>query len=76
MLIRQQLETVLREIGVEPLGTKDGDRFDPMVHEAIETGSAESQENETADGIVAKVLQQGYRFRGKTIRPARVAVKL
>lgn len=76
MFIRQQLESTLREMGVEALGVKDGDPFDPTIHEAIESGSAESEEKDAADGTVAKVLQQGYRFRGKTIRPARVAVKL
>ena len=53
---------------IDPLGHP----FDPAVHEAVMTEPAQSEDE---DHQVARVFQQGYRFNGQLLRPARVVVK-
>ncbi len=53
---------------IDPLGRP----FDPAVHEAVMTEAAQSEDE---DHQVARVFQQGYRFNGQLLRPARVVVK-
>ena len=53
---------------IDPLGQP----FDPAVHEAVMTEAAQSEDE---DHLVARVFQQGYRFNGQLLRPARVVVK-
>jgi molecular chaperone GrpE len=53
---------------IDPLGHP----FDPAVHEAVMTEAAPSEDE---DHLVARVFQQGYRFNGQLLRPARVVVK-
>lgn len=66
-LIQSQLEDVLRQHGVERIAIQPGAAFDPAVAEAM--GTVPSGE---AEGTVASVLQAGYRFGGRVLRPARV----
>ncbi|MDP3710559.1 MAG: nucleotide exchange factor GrpE [bacterium] len=67
LLIRSQFEDVLKKRGLEQIKTESGDNFNPEVHESI--GEVESEHTE---GTVAEVVQKGYRFRERVIRPARV----
>lgn len=67
VLIRGQLENVLRRQGVETIEVKAGDVFDPQMQEAIG-----EEESAAPAGAVARILQKGYRLRGRIIRPARV----
>lgn len=69
--IEKQLEDVVKQNGVEVIEAKEGDEFDPTIHEAV---SHESEE-ETEKHVIAKVLQNGFRLGGKVIRPAKVSVK-
>ncbi len=48
-----------------------GEKFDPLLHEPVETLAVSAPEE---DNIVTKVHQKGYALHGKIIRPARVAV--
>ena len=68
-LISSSIEKVLREEGVEVIGS-EGERFDPVVHEAV--GFVESEQQE--EGTVVSVLERGFAFRGKVLRPAKVVV--
>ena len=68
VLIRSQLEDILRRRGLETIHAL-GEKFDPVLHEAI--GEAESGE---AEGTVVEELQKGYALNGKIIRPARVKI--
>src|SRR5512140_1299740 len=43
--------------------------FDPALHEAVSTEPALSRED---DHLVSRVFQQGYRYNGQLLRPARV----
>lgn len=69
ILIKNQLEDVLRRYGLERIETKKGAAFDPSVHEAVET-----VESDAPPGTIASELSPGYRLQGKIIRPARVNV--
>jgi len=68
ILIRSQLEDMLRKRGLEVIHAK-GERFDPALHESV--GEVETEEPE---GMVVEELQKGYRLGGKVIRPARVKI--
>lgn len=67
--VADQLEAVTNKLGL----TKFADvnvPFDPMIHEAlIHTTSAEVTET-----TATQILQPGYKFKERVIRPARVAV--
>ncbi len=81
--IEKQLEDALRAHGVEVIEVKEGDAFDPNIHEAIDSQQptensqqeAEEKESEEKKEVVAKVLQNGYKIGGRVVRPAKVTVK-
>jgi molecular chaperone GrpE len=67
--VGEALETALTKIGLESFG-ESGEEFDPTVHEALT-----SEENDAVSvPTVTTVYQPGYRFAGRVLRPARVAV--
>jgi molecular chaperone GrpE len=67
--VGEALEASLTRLGLEKYGDV-GEAFDPTVHEALTT---ESREDVTEPTVVA-VYQPGYRYAGRVLRPARVAV--
>lgn len=69
LLIRSQLEDILQKRGFNEIEVKEGDEFSPEKHESI--GEVESKEPE---GKVAEIVQRGYLFREKVLRPARVRI--
>jgi molecular chaperone GrpE len=70
-LIYRQLWDALSRQGLERIEA-EGKVFDPHVHHAIER--VESEEH--PDGTVLEVLQPGYAFRGKVLRPTTVRVAI
>jgi molecular chaperone GrpE len=68
MYIQKQLVDVLEAQGVTEIAAKDGDEFDPAVHEAIS-----HEQNPDLDNKI-KVLFKGYTLNGKLLRPVRVTV--
>jgi molecular chaperone GrpE len=68
-LIYKQLWESLAKQGLERIESQ-GKPFDPHVHQAIER--VETTEHE--DGTVIDVLQPGYIFHGRVLRPATVRV--
>ena len=68
--IYSQLTNVFEEYGVKEIG-KDGEDFDPNIHESIETIQTNKKEQ---DHKIAKVIQKGYKLGERVIRPARVNV--
>lgn len=64
MPLYEQLKMLLGQHGIKEIETKNGDRFDPAIHEALE-GEGE---------MVAEVLQKGFMLYDKILRPARVRV--
>lgn len=69
MLVGQQLNEVLDEMGVQPIAAI-GKAFDPHFHEAVAT--------ETTDAVpphtITEELLRGYRIDDKVIRPSMVKV--
>jgi molecular chaperone GrpE len=65
-----QFKTILENEGVTQFG-KIGDRFDPLLHETMQSVSVESEDEN--DKIV-RVLQNGYKMHENILRPARVHV--
>lgn len=67
--VADQLNSITSRIGLEKYGT-EGEAFDPQIHEAL-------MHDESADVVVAtasKILQPGYKYKERILRPARVAV--
>lgn len=67
LLIRSQFEDILKKRGLEQIMVAVGDEFNPERHESI--GEIESG---LPAGTVAGVVQRGYVFRDRVLRPARV----
>jgi molecular chaperone GrpE len=70
-MVEKKLLKTLSGMGLE-IVNPIGEPFDPALHEAVMTEPAASPEE---DHMVARVFQQGYRFNGQLLRPARVVVK-
>jgi molecular chaperone GrpE len=68
-LIYQRLYDTLKRLGLEPIDTA-GKKFDPNVHQAIESVPAEDAEDQT----ILEEFQRGYNFKGRLLRPAMVKV--
>lgn len=49
----------------------EGEKFDPNLHQAVQTVAAENDEQK--DHVV-QVLQKGYQYKDRTLRPAMVVV--
>jgi len=69
LLVFRSLRDSLSRNGVEAVDPQ-GEKFDPMAHEALSTLPAEGVES----GTVVEVMQKGYRLGEQLIRPARVVV--
>ncbi|MCI2419596.1 nucleotide exchange factor GrpE [Saccharopolyspora sp. K220] len=67
--VADKLITALNSAGLEPFG-KEGDEFDPSVHEAVQHTTSPDVSGPT----VTTVLRRGYRFADRVLRPAMVAV--
>jgi len=67
--VADQLINTTTKLGLEKYG-EDGDAFDPQIHEALmhETSA------EVTVPTASKILQPGYKFKERVLRPARVAV--
>ncbi len=67
--IHAQLLKVLAEYGVTEIAPAEGEPVDSNTHEAIDTMPTEEK---SQDGMIAKVVQKGYKTSDRIIRPARV----
>ena len=67
--VADQLNSITSRIGLEKYGT-EGEAFDPQIHEAL-------MHEESAEVLVptaSKILQSGYKYKDRILRPARVSV--
>ena len=67
--VADQLTSLTNRFGLEKYGT-DGEAFDPQIHEAL-------MHDTSADVVVptaSKILQPGYKYKERVLRPARVSV--
>ncbi|QIJ63794.1 nucleotide exchange factor GrpE [Streptomyces sp. JB150] len=67
--VAESLETVAAKMGLHQFG-KEGEPFDPTIHEAL----MHSYAPDVTETTCVAILQPGYRIGERTIRPARVAV--
>ncbi len=67
-LTMEKLHEVLARHGIE--GIECLEEFDPNFHNAIMQVKSEEKEN----GKIVQVLQQGYKYKGRVLRPAMVSI--
>jgi molecular chaperone GrpE len=67
--VAEALEATVEKLGLERYGTA-GEPFDPTVHEAL----IHSEDDSVTETTCVAVLQPGYLYAGRVLRPARVAV--
>jgi molecular chaperone GrpE len=67
--VAESLEVVAAKMGLQQFG-KEGEPFDPTIHEAL----MHSYAPDVTETMCVAILQPGYRIGERTIRPARVAV--
>jgi molecular chaperone GrpE len=67
--VADQLIATTTKLGLEKYGN-DGDEFDPQIHEALMHDTSADVKVATA----SKILQPGYKFKERVLRPARVSV--
>ena len=67
--VADQLNSITSRIGLEKYGT-EGELFDPQIHDALMHDESEDVTVATA----SKILQPGYKYKERILRPARVAV--
>ena len=67
--VGEALEGALAKLGLEKFGEAN-EPFDPNLHEALATES----HSDISEPTVTALYQPGYRFAGRILRPARVAV--
>lgn len=70
-MVERKLLRALETAGLEKIEAKGG-VFDPEVHEALMTAPTDNPEE---DDTVGEIFQNGYRFQGQLLRPARVQVR-
>ena len=69
-MVRRQFLAKLEGFGVNRIES-EGQRFDPLLHEAVSAVPAASPDQ---DGVVVGVIRHGYRIGDEVLRPASVAV--
>jgi molecular chaperone GrpE len=67
--VADQLAAITTRFGLEKYGT-EGEPFDPQIHEALLHDTSADVTVPTA----SKILQPGYKYKERILRPARVAV--
>ena len=67
--VADQIVATTSKLGLEKYG-QDGDEFDPQIHEALMHDTSADVKVATA----SKILQPGYKFKERVLRPARVSV--
>ena len=67
--VADQLNSITARIGLEKYGT-EGEAFDPQSHEALMHDTSADVAVPTA----SKILQPGYKYKERILRPARVSV--
>ena len=67
--IEKQIKQILTRYGIEEIGVKADDAFDPSQHEAIG-----QEESDKPSGTILEVFQKGYHMGPRIIRPARVKI--
>ncbi|MFH0969121.1 MAG: nucleotide exchange factor GrpE [Patescibacteria group bacterium] len=70
--IQRQLETILKDNRIEEIEAKEGDEFNPNLHEAVHQESEDSEQK--SGNKIKKVISRGYKIGDKVIRAVKVVV--
>lgn len=69
-MIIKQFEQTFENIGVEKIATDVGASFDPMLHEAVMSGT----NPDLSDNAIEMTFEEGYKYKDKVIRHSKVKV--
>ena len=69
-LIFTKLSDALQKKGVKEVEAKEGQPFNPELHEAV----MQMESEELPEGMIAKIFQKGYALYERVLRPPKVAV--
>ncbi len=67
--VSEQINTTMTKLGLEKYGSSP-EAFDPNIHEAL----LHEPSSEVRETTVSKILQPGYKYKERVLRPARVVV--
>jgi molecular chaperone GrpE len=67
--VADQITNITQKLGLEKFG-ETSTSFDPNIHEAL----MHETSNEVQETTVTKILQPGYKYKERILRPARVVV--
>jgi molecular chaperone GrpE len=67
--VADQIAAITNRFGLEKYG-EEGEAFDPQIHEAL----LHETSTDVAIATASKILQPGYKYKERILRPARVAV--
>ena len=67
--VADQIQNTTKRIGLEKFG-EAGSEFDPTIHEAL----LHDTSSDVTVATATKILQPGYKYKERILRPARVAV--
>ncbi|XP_013404785.1 grpE protein homolog 1, mitochondrial [Lingula anatina] len=70
ILTEKEMLTVFRRHGLEQIAPKEGDKFDPFLHDAQFQIPVPNME----PGTIGAIMKIGYKLHDRTIRPALVGV--
>lgn len=68
-MLKDQIFTLLEAEGVKPIDPTIGSDYDPMYHSALEKVESTQPEN-----TITKIIQIGYLYKDRLLRPAMVEV--
>lgn len=68
--IEKYFKDFLRGQGIEEIKSEKGKVFNPEIEEAVETEKTE----DSPEGTILEIIQKGYKYKDKIIRPSRVKV--
>lgn len=70
-MIANQLVNILEKEGLKDIVVKEGDAFNPKVMEALNT-----EESDVSEPTVTKIMQKGYMFKDRVLKPTLVNVAI
>ncbi len=69
-VIHRQIQQQLNRLDITEIMPEEGASFNPELHEAL----LSEESDQHPEGTILQVLEKGYRFNSRVIRPARVKV--
>ncbi|MCF7923696.1 MAG: nucleotide exchange factor GrpE [Candidatus Izimaplasma sp.] len=71
-MIKDMIFNALKDEGVSVIEVKEGDEFNPNIHEPMDT----EYNPDKPENTILKVTKTGYKFKDRTLRPAFVIINM